>query len=232
LEHIRNDKNEPTLSQEQKIPRLAPELEARHKLINKLLKETHINQVLELAAGLSTRGLIMTQNSDIKYSELDLSPMAQLKKEIVGKIKKIPQNLNIVAGNALRLADLKKATSSFDSNKPLAIINEGLLRYLSFPEKAQVARNVHVLLKKFGGVWLTCDVAPKNFLATQDSVTKPGLNKELKNMSGKNFENNMFENQEHFTNFFADLGFSVEVHALSEIEGELTSPGQLAIYGW
>lgn len=37
---------------------LAPEIEARYKLINKLLDSSHIKQVLELASGYSSRGLI------------------------------------------------------------------------------------------------------------------------------------------------------------------------------
>jgi O-methyltransferase involved in polyketide biosynthesis len=52
------------------VDKLAPELEARHKLINKLLKESKIDQVLELAAGYTTRGVELAQNdSRISYVE-------------------------------------------------------------------------------------------------------------------------------------------------------------------
>ena len=41
---------------------LAPEIEARYKLIDKLINKSNINQVLELAAGYSSRGLIYSSN--------------------------------------------------------------------------------------------------------------------------------------------------------------------------
>lgn len=44
---------------------LAPEIEARYKLTNKILDDLNIKQVLELAAGYSSRGII--------YSKKDMS---------------------------------------------------------------------------------------------------------------------------------------------------------------
>lgn len=49
----------------------------------------------------------------------------------------------------------------FDEDREIAIINEGLLRYLTFEEKKIVATNVYNMLK-YNGVWITCDVTPKN----------------------------------------------------------------------
>ena len=50
---------------------LAPEIEARYKLTNKLLDNSGIKQVLELAAGYSSRGLIYSQKR-YNYVEMDL----------------------------------------------------------------------------------------------------------------------------------------------------------------
>lgn len=229
LELIRAKGQLPELSEEFKIPRLAPELEARYKLIDRMLSQSDIHQVLELAAGLSARGLIMAADSSVEYSELDLEDMAAMKREILGTVATIPHNLHITSGNALRLSDLEQAIEGFDTSKPLAVINEGLLRYLGFAEKAAVAKNVHKLLERFGGVWITCDTTPKKFLATQDTVTKPGFNKGLVGMSGKDFSGNMFEDEQHATKFFTDLGFSVEIHQFSEIASELSSPAILKL---
>ena len=41
---------------------LAPEIEARYKLANKLLNKQNATQVLELAAGYTSRGLTYSQN--------------------------------------------------------------------------------------------------------------------------------------------------------------------------
>lgn len=229
LEKLRAEQGKPVLGEDIKVQRLAPELEARSKLIDKLLRDIGIDQILELAAGLSSRGLVMTTDSAVKYTELDLPDMAELKREVLMRVTTISENLHIVSGNALRLADMEKAVESFDANKQLAVINEGLLRYLGFDEKAQVAKNIRYLLEKFGGVWITCDTTPKKFLATQDSVTAPGFNKSLAVIAGKDFQNNMFQSNEHVEEFFGGLGFSVEFHNFTEIEDELSSPEAMGL---
>ncbi len=57
---------------------LAPEIEARYKLTNKILDELGINQILELAAGYSSRGLIYSQKG-YNYVEMDLESVSKNK---------------------------------------------------------------------------------------------------------------------------------------------------------
>ncbi|HEY1835479.1 MAG TPA: class I SAM-dependent methyltransferase [Candidatus Saccharimonadales bacterium] len=228
LLRLRKEENLPELETGLIVPRLAPELEARYKLVDKLLRQTGITQVLELAAGLSPRGLIMAGGDPtVQYAELELLDMIAMKRRILGDIAELPENLHLIAGNALRLKDLRQATADFDVAMPLAIVNEGLLRYLNFDEKAQIARNVHAVLELFGGAWITCDTTPKKFLAVQDSVTKPGMNDRLSKTSGKDFNNTMFEDLNHAKRFFGELGFSLEVHELQDIATMLSSPAKL-----
>lgn len=226
LEHLLDEQNLP-IDDDSKVARLAPELEARYLLIDKLLKQSGVKQVLELAAGLSPRGLIMSADSTMQYAELDLPDMAVMKSKILAKIKHIPNNLTINAGNALRLSDLEKAVASFDTSQPIAIMHEGLLRYLNFDEKAQVAKNIRTLLQRFGGVWITSDTTPKKFLEVQDKTTSPGFNKKFVASTGKNYYNNMFEDEQHVKNFFGDLGFTMESHKFTEVQDYLTSPAKL-----
>lgn len=134
------------------VDRLAVELEARSKLIDRLLAETGASQVLEIAAGFSSRGLVFTAQPNTQYIELDLPDLAELKTQIVGNIAHIPENLHILGGNALRSSDFDVASQYFSKDKPVAVVNEGLLRYLTFDEKAQVANNNRSLLEQFGGV--------------------------------------------------------------------------------
>lgn len=201
---------------------LAPELEARYKLTDKLLKQSKIKQVIEIAAGYSQRGIIESQNGLI-YVEFDLDRVCKLKKDII-KLMTTPQNnLHVVSGNALNLLDLQKCEQYLNSNEELAIINEGLFRYLSFEEKEKVAKNIYQLLKKYGGVWITCDVTPKRFLVNQNSIN-PTLNKTINNVTTRNDINDRFEDKEHITNFFDDIGFNVEFHDFKEVKGLLSSP--------
>ena len=87
-----------------------------------------MSQVLEIAAGFSSRGLVFAGQPNTRYVELDLPDLTELKTQIVGDIAHIPDNLHILGGNALRLSDFDEASRYFDGNKPVAVVNEGLLR--------------------------------------------------------------------------------------------------------
>ena len=202
---------------------LAPEIEARYKLTNKLLDNSNIKQVLELAAGYSSRGLIYS-NKGYNYVEMDLEKVSKNKINIIETIEKnIPESLNVISGNALRKSDYSKCDKYFEENIPVAVINEGLLRYLTFDEKRIVAENVYSFLKKYGGIWITCDVTPKKFIQTQDKAL-PDFNKNLTNVTSRNNLSDRFENIEHIKQFFGNIGFElVEVHKFSEMKEELYS---------
>ena len=202
---------------------LAPEIEARYKLTNKLLDNSGIKQVLELAAGYSSRGVIYSSKG-YNYVEMDLEKVNNNKTNIVKTIEKnTPKSLNIISGNALRCSDYSRCDEYFEKNKPVAVINEGLLRYLTFDEKRIVGENVYSFLKKYGGIWITCDVTPKKFIQTQDKAL-PNFNKNLNNVTSRNNLNDRFENIEHIRDFFGDIGFEVaEIHKFSEMKEELYS---------
>ncbi len=208
---------------------LAPEIEARYKLTNKLLNKSNVNQVLELASGYSSRGLIYSKKG-YNYVELDLENVTKNKKEILYSIEKnIPDNLNIISGNALKNDDFKKIESYFKTNEPIAVINEGLLRYLTFDEKRQVAQNIYDLLSKYDGIWITCDVTPKKFMNSQDKAL-PDFNKNLASITSRNNLNDRFEDENHIRKFFGAVGFElVEIHKFSEMKDELYSVNELGI---
>lgn len=230
LENIVQRKDGHGIGEELKVKKLAPEIEARYKLVNHLLEKTGVQQVLELASGLSTRGLVMSEDSGVKYIELELEQMAGIKLEAIGRLTESRDNLHVVSGNALRFSDLNKAAKYFDDNKQICIINEGLLRYLDFSEKARVSHNVHILLEQFGGFWITPDVTLKKLLEVQDKTTMPGKNKMISTSTGKNFHTeNSFDNARQAMEFFEAQGFTVQIHHFSEIAGTLVSPHELAM---
>lgn len=196
---------------------LAPEIEARYKLINKLLEKENINQVLELAAGYSSRGLIYS-NKGYKYVEMDLEEVSNNKRRMIDEIFK-NNNLKIVSGNALNYNDYIKCEEYFSKDK-IAIINEGLLRYLTFEEKKIVGENIYRLLKEHGGVWITSDVTPKRFIEKQD----PSINKNINNITSRNDINDRFEDENHIRSFYKEIGFNnIEIHKFIEVKDELKS---------
>ena len=209
------------------VDKLAPEIEARVKLIDKLLKKQNITQILELAAGYSTRGLSLTENnSNISYVELDLKAVSDRKIDIIESFTQIPTNLHIISGNALEMRDISKCKQYFDKNRKIAVINEGLLRYLTFEEKRSVAQNIYKLLLEFGGVWITCDITTQKFIVNQDT-NLPDFNKNLTNVTDRNNANWRFKDKNHVINFMGEIGFEVEFHDFIEVKNQLTSKDKL-----
>ncbi|MDR0850034.1 MAG: class I SAM-dependent methyltransferase [Christensenellaceae bacterium] len=202
---------------------LAVELEARHKLIDKLLIKENITQVLELASGFSSRGIEFCKNEKAKYIEIDLPQVITLRKECFKNF--LPENLKILNGNALN--NYNFCEKYFAKNQKVAIIHQGLLRYLTFEEKAIIAENVKNILQKFGGVWITCDFTPAKFIQSQNQNLK-GLNEGLSALTDRN---NLprFKNLEHVKEWLGERGFYVEVHEFAEAEPLLTSPQILNI---
>ena len=202
---------------------LAPELEARYKLIDRLIDKTNITQVLELASGYSSRGLVYSKK-EYNYVEMDLEGVSNNKKRIINELFEMNDNLHIVSGNALNIDDYNKSDKYFDSNKELAIINEGLLRYLTFNEKKIVGQNIYNLLKKHGGVWITCDITPQKYI---DIKNKMNISKKSGNSNDSSLRKNLndrFQNEEQIKSFFGDIGFkNIEIHKFIEVKDELKS---------
>lgn len=208
---------------------MAPEMEARYKLINKILNKYNIRQVLELASGYSSRGLIYSKKG-YKYIEMDLKNVSQNKKKILESIEEsVPSNLNIIGGNVLKKDDFDKCKKYLKENNPVAIINEGLLRYLTFEEKRIVAENIYYILSKYNGIWITSDVTPKKFLKSQNDALKD-FNKNVSILTSRNNLNDRFEDINHVKEFFGEIGFEIiEIHKFNEVKDELYSINELNI---
>ena len=212
-------------------PETAPMFEARFKLVNKILKESEITQILELASGFSQRGFIISQDPLMKYSELDLPGIIEEKKSIAknliekGKIKKTT-NLHLNKGNTIIMEDLLSATQEFEENKPIAVLNEGLLRYLDYHERTKVAENIHQLLKESGGVWITPDSAVK-MRRRNSSKLMYDSDEKIKQLTGIDVRKYYFKNELEAKKFFEGFGFSVERRNFMEVYSELVSPKNL-----
>ena len=87
FEKIRCAAGKPEIPDELKSLQVAPQIEARYKLVNKLIKRNSPQQVLEIAAGLSPRGLEITENQNIEYVEVDFPGIISQKRKIVDVIK-------------------------------------------------------------------------------------------------------------------------------------------------
>ena len=206
------------------------QFEARFKLVDRLLEQAGANQILEIASGFSPRGIRLSQNPSVKYVEVDLPAIIELKKDIVDKLEQVgkiptPVNLHFVAGDALQIQEMERAVERFGGG-PIAVVNEGLLRYLSFDEQASLARNIHCLLESHGGVWITPDISvQKKSPGHPDGKAEDRL--QVARMSGIDLSKNRFENERAACAFFENLGFSVERHGFMEAAEEMALPKKL-----
>jgi O-methyltransferase involved in polyketide biosynthesis len=231
LEKLRQSQGVKFIPAELMTSKIAPQIEARYKLINRYIQESGVKQIFEIAAGFSPRGLNMTDNPDIEYVESDLLGMSSQKKVIVETLisKSIinnKPNLHLETANALDLGSLQTASSHLDPTKPIAIVNEGLLRYLNFDEKTKAAKNIHCLLEKFGGLWITPDITLKRAVVAENITTNGQIDKVHK-LNKINIDFNCFESVNDAQRFFENLGFTVERHSFMEAIDELASPQRL-----
>lgn len=195
----------------------APLLEIRYKSIQYALEQAHVTQILEFASGISLRGLAMTKAPSLIYVETDLPELNQEKVDLVSKVMKRNNienraNLFFHAVNVLNFDEIEPVLRHFSVHKPLAIVHEGLFQYLTRDEKKQAAKNIHRLLERYGGVWMTPDLDTKSSFHAQlvsrsQSEEMMGI---IKNLTGRDFMHNAFEDDEDVLAFFHDLGFVVE----------------------
>jgi O-methyltransferase involved in polyketide biosynthesis len=200
----------------------APVFEARFRAVSQVVAEKGATQVLELAAGLSPRGMDFARQG-IVYVETDLAESMTRKREIVTAILgAVPENLHLCTASAIDRSQLLECCSPFAAGRPVAVTTEGLLRYLTFDEKALVARNVHEILKRYGGWWITPDVHLRSLTQRQ---TTDYQQQELETL-GRSLDANYFEDLDHAQRFFEGLGFAVDSRPLFERpQAQIQAPG-------
>jgi O-methyltransferase involved in polyketide biosynthesis len=180
--------------------------------VNLILEEHGATQVLELAAGLSPRGMDLAPKG-IVLVEADLADATAMKGEVVTAVLgRVPANLHLCPVNVLDRAELLACCSAF-TNRPVAVVTEGLLRYLTFEEKTQLAANVREILLRFGGLWVTTDIHLR-FWAHRH---RGPINRETeKERLGRSLDPNYFDDLDHALRFFEECGFDVEARPLME----------------
>lgn len=158
-----------------------------------------------------------------EYIEMDLDTIVKNKVKLLKDIDNIPDKLHILNGNVLNYIDFNKCEKFLDKDREIAIINEELLRYLTFDEKEIVAKNIYNILKKYNGVWITSDVTPKKFIEKQDKCLTD-FNNNLSKVTSRNELQDRFSNIDHIKTFMRKIGFkNIEVHRFIEVRDKLKS---------
>jgi O-methyltransferase involved in polyketide biosynthesis len=204
--------------------------EARYKATDRIITQRGITQILEVAAGLSPRGLAMTENPDVVYVVTDLPEILDQEKAIaqaiLARLNSHRPNLHFKTANALDREGLLRVSTIFGSDRAVAIITEGLLPYLNHEEKTVLARNIHELLSRYRGIWITSDVYTKQHLeATRrlDEKQRERHNR-IASSTGSDLESNLFADENDLRSYFDKAGFRIEEYQYSNMIQDLSSP--------
>jgi hypothetical protein len=191
---------------------IAAFLDARFRAVNRLLDEKSATQVLELAAGLSPRGMELAPRG-VVYVEVDLAESITVKREVVTAVLgSVPPSLHLSAASVVDRAQLLACCAPFDPGQPVAVTTEGLLRYLTFEEKTHLAETVLEILRRYGGWWITPDIHLKSWVARQTPLLRQT---ELETL-GRDLNSNYFADLDHARQFFEDCEFAVDSRPLLE----------------
>ncbi len=205
----------------------APIFEVRYKAVSQAIRRLGSRQVLELASGLTLRGLAFTQNPQFTYIESDLGGITAEKEAIIASLRRKyglvdDGNLHFPAVNALDGEQLREAAQCLDRQASLVVVSEGLFPYLSPDEMRLVARNVRALLAEFNGMWVTTDFSIREEVE-QVSEQQRKFRHIVATATERKMYNNAFDSPEQLTAFLNELGLSAAAFNLVDEIGEIVS---------
>jgi hypothetical protein len=144
-----------------RIPSLRHSLVQRHALIDALLAESGARQVLELGAGLSRRGPSVSRDPAVRYVEVDVPAVLDVKRRLLlrtpeGRAALERPGYTMVAGD-VRDLDLEALV---EPDRALCVIAEGLLMYLRAEEQRALWSRLLQLVGRAEGSLLLFDLVP------------------------------------------------------------------------
>jgi len=135
----------------------------RHTLIDSLLRESGCLRVLELAAGLSRRGVTFTADPRIDYVEVDRPDVVTKKSHLLqrsaeGKAALARSNFHLIAADVMTHPLEELCPTHGD---PVFVIAEGLLMYLEPDAQRALAHKIARRLADAGGTFVFDFVPPR-----------------------------------------------------------------------
>jgi len=213
-------------------PIIMPLFESRYIVTDREIRKAGITQILELASGLSPRGFVWAQDPAVTVVEIDLPEKMRLKKRIIERLHGLNgtshfAGLHLVEGNVTNPHTVAAAGSYFLPSLPVAVVCEGLLRYMDWEDKEALVESVRTTLQvQQGGMWVTPDIE------LLSDITTPAAHKrydEMVKTIGMDVRPNLFRDMEHAVEFFQGFGFKVSIHRHTDVISELTSPKALGL---
>lgn len=193
-------------------------LEGRYIAVNKVLENEGHPHVMELASGLSPRGLDFTRQDQTRvYLETDLPGIQAVKRKIVDTIRAresaegMPSTpnyrlipLNVTDGRKFR--EIVGRYADKFAERPLAVVNAGLLMYLNRDEQRKTRDNIASALREYSpnGMWITPDLVVDMNQFRKNPVMKFMI-KGVEKKTGRKLTS--FDSREEAESFLREGGF-------------------------
>lgn len=140
---------------------LRTSLAQRHAMLDHWARESGADCVLELASGLSRRGIALSADPKLRYTEVDLPSMVQRKRAL---LERTPEGQAVLARPGFRLegADVTKTdlASLAPAGRHLLVIAEGLLMYLDAAAQRALWERIAALAQGRHALTLLFDFLP------------------------------------------------------------------------
>jgi O-methyltransferase involved in polyketide biosynthesis len=144
-----------------KLPPLRHALLHRHAMIDHLLRASGYRHVIELAAGFSRRGAAATSDARVRYTELDLPPVMERKRNL---LQRTDEGRAVLVRPGLRLVEGDVETGALEPfvhrGEPVFVIAEGLMMYLTADARRRLFTKVSQLAAITGGLQFVFDLTP------------------------------------------------------------------------
>lgn len=180
----------------------------RHRAFEDRLDTMVPDMVIEIAAGLSPRGITYSRSwSNSSYIELDLPNMVAAKQARMKNIE-LPSNYHLAETDVLSEDFMERLPVRPGSDQMVVVITEGLMDYLNREEKLRAWRNIAGLLKLASPesrYLLEC--WPKHRVAPASRVAKATVNG-LSLLVGRSMTDNLFEDRHEADEAMREAGFA------------------------
>ncbi len=146
-----------------RLPTMAQYLGQRHRVIDWALDGYGADRVAEIGAGLSRRGVTWAADRDARYAEIDLPHMIAAKQALIAE--RAPAVLRGTLAARLSHHSIDVLDPSFgdrlaallEGSRRPAVVAEGLLGYLTIPQRTALLGSIRGALARSGGGVFICD---------------------------------------------------------------------------
>ncbi len=199
-----------------------PRIESRLKGTDRMIRSEGNPNILDLACGFTPRCLYMAQEG-YRYAGVDLpfviekvQPAVEAFIKSRAELHEYQSKIQYSVADVTDFRALEQATAHL--NGSITVTCEGLLGYLPAYEQKEVAKNIHALLRKHGGIWITSDFDEKY----SDSVGDMS-NFIFQDVTQKQIDTAAVNGMEQACRMFESVGFHVSQRAYHPQFSEITS---------